>query len=249
MRRSISMLLASASIAVLSLTAANAADLPVKYVPPAPMFSWSGFYLGAHIGGTWGTTESEINSIAVPGLFAIGGITLPVVSHAFNGFVGGGQIGYNWQSGIVVFGVEGELSATNAKGTGALPRRAVLQDRSELDGNRSRPPRPRRWPQPLLRQGRCGLVAQHLQRRPEPDHRHCRAEVSDTRWGWLVGAGIEHAFAGTGLSAKLEYDFVDYGSKDYNLPLAFIVPIDIGTKIREYQHVVKVGVNYRFGAY
>ena len=73
-------------------------------------------------------------------------------------------------------------------------------------------------------------------------------EVSDNRWGWLVGAGIEHAFAG-GLSAKIEYDYIDYGSRDYNFPLAIIVPIDIGTQIREYQHVVKVGVNYRFGAY
>jgi opacity protein-like surface antigen len=47
---------------------------------------------------------------------------------------------------------------------------------------------------------------------------------------------------------KLEYDFVDYGSQDYTVPLAIIVPIEIGTKVREYQHVVKVGVNYRFGA-
>ena len=65
----------------------------------------------------------------------------------------------------------------------------------------------------------------------------------------LLGAGIEHAFAGTGLSAKLEYDYIDYGSRDYNFPLAVIVPIDIGSKIREYQHVVKIGVNYRFGSY
>ena len=49
------MLLAGASLAVLSLGAANAADMPVKYVPPAPMFNWSGFYVGAHVGGTWGT--------------------------------------------------------------------------------------------------------------------------------------------------------------------------------------------------
>jgi opacity protein-like surface antigen len=50
------------------------------------------------------------------------------------------------------------------------------------------------------------------------------------------------------LSAKLEYNFVDYGSENYNFALNVLgAPVDIGTKIREYQHVVKVGVNYRFG--
>jgi opacity protein-like surface antigen len=48
------------------------------------------------------------------------------------------------------------------------------------------------------------------------------------------------------LSAKLEYNFMDYGSENYNFALAVLgAPVDIGTKIR----VVKVGVNYRFGAY
>ncbi len=75
------------------------------------------------------------------------------------------------------------------------------------------------------------------------------SEVSDNRWGWLVGAGIEHAFT-PAVSAKLEYNYVDYGSQDYNFGLALLgAPITLGTKIREYQHVMKVGVNYRFGAY
>src|SRR5262245_15272458 len=107
MRRMLLGLLAASSALALA-SAASAADMPVKYVPPAPMFSWTGFYVGAHIGGTWGTTESEINSIAL-GPIALGGFVLPVSSHAINGFIGGGQIGYNWQSGIVVFGVEGEV--------------------------------------------------------------------------------------------------------------------------------------------
>ena len=123
------MLLASASIAVLSLSAANAADMPVKYVPPAPMFSWTGFYVGAHIGGTWGTTEAEINSIALRASIALGGFVLPLIVASFNGFIGGGQIGYNWQSGIVVFGAEAELSATNAKGT--APCLVVLSCKTE----------------------------------------------------------------------------------------------------------------------
>ena len=45
---------------------ANAADMPVKarpLPPPAPVFSWTGFYIGAHVGGAWGTTESTLNSV------------------------------------------------------------------------------------------------------------------------------------------------------------------------------------------
>jgi outer membrane immunogenic protein len=248
MRRSLSMLLASASLAVLSLGAANAADMPVKYVPPAQAFNWSGFYVGAHVGGTWGTTESEINSINVPGLFALAGFTLPVTSQTFNGFIGGGQIGWNWQSGIVVFGVEGELAATNAKGT--APCLVVLSCKTEQN-----------WMATAA--GRLGLAdgrsLYYAKGGAAWSHNTYSAnlnllvglntEVSHNRWGWLIGAGIEHAFAGTGLSAKIEYDYIDYGSRDYTFPLAIGVPIDVGSKIREYQHVVKVGVNYRFGAF
>jgi outer membrane immunogenic protein len=248
MRRSISMLLASAAVAALSLSAAKAADMPVKYrAPPPPVWSWTGFYVGAHLGGTWGTTEAEVNSINVPGLFAFNGFTLPLTSQSSNGFIGGGQIGYNWQSGIVVFGVEGELSATNAKGTG--PCLVVLSCKTEQN-----------WMATAA--GRLGLAdgrdLYYVKGGAAWSHNTYSAnlnvlvglntEVSDNRWGWLLGGGIEHAFGG-GLSAKLEYDYVDYGSRDYTFPLAIIVPIDIGTKIREYQHVVKVGVNYRFGAY
>ena len=168
-------------------------------------------------------------------------------SHAINGFIGGGQIGYNWQSGIVVFGVEGELSATNAKGT--APCLVVLSCKTEQN-----------WMATAA--GRLGLAdgrsLYYVKGGAAWSHNTYSAdlnllvgthtEVTDTRSGWLVGAGIEHAFAGTGLSAKIEYDYIDYGSTRLHFPLAIIVPIDIGTKIREYQHVVKVGVNYRFGA-
>jgi outer membrane immunogenic protein len=247
MRRSISMLLAGASLAVLSLGAANAADMPVKYVPPATMFNWSGFYVGAHVGGTWGTTESEINSITVPGLFGLAGFTLPTASQSFNGFIGGGQVGWNWQSGIVVFGVEGELSATNAKGT--APCLVVLSCETEKNWMATVAGRLGLADGRTLYYAKGGAAWAHSKYTANLNLLvGLNAETTDTRWGWLVGAGIEHAFAGTGLSMKLEYDFVDYGSQDYTVPLAIIVPIEIGTKVREYQHVVKVGVNYRFGA-
>jgi outer membrane immunogenic protein len=215
---------------------------------PAPMFNWSGFYVGAHIGGTWGTTEAEVNSITVPGLLALGGITLPVTSQAFNGFIGGGQAGYNWQSGIVVFGIEGEIAGTNAKGT--APCLVVLSCESKQNWMATAAARLGLADGRDLYYVKGGAAWSHNSYSANLNVlASASSEVSDNRWGWLVGAGLEHAFT-PAVSAKLEYNYIDYGSENYNFGLALLgAPIDLGTKIREYQHVVKVGVNYRFGAY
>src|SRR5262245_17340843 len=92
-----------ALIGLLSVGAAQAADMPVKAAPAAapPPFNWTGFYIGVHAGGTWGTVESEIP-------FTVGSISgaFPVSSHNVNGFVAGGQVGYNWQvNPWLVFGI------------------------------------------------------------------------------------------------------------------------------------------------
>ena len=220
----------------------------MKAPMPAPMFNWSGFYVGAHIGGTWGTTEAEVNSITVPGLLALGGITLPVTSQAFNGFIGGGQAGYNWQSGIVVFGVEGEIAGTNAKGT--APCLVVLSCESKQNWMATAAARLGLADGRDLYYVKGGAAWSHNTYSANLNVlASATSEVSDNRWGWLVGAGLEHAFT-PAVSAKLEYNYIDYGSENYNFGLALLgAPIDLGTKIREYQHVVKVGVNYRFGAY
>src|SRR5262245_6855022 len=98
--------------------AAQAADLPRKALPPPapPLFTWTGFYIGAHVGAGWGTKEwhdfadvdrSEIDLF--PG---------PQGSYNVNGFLGGGQIGFNWQSGWWVFGIEADASGANLRGSG-----------------------------------------------------------------------------------------------------------------------------------
>src|ERR1700722_11303812 len=95
---------------------AEAADLEITKAPPfvpPPPFSWTGFYLGANVGAGFGTTETSVD--VGPALTALSGMpiaaTAPLVSETFNGFIGGIQAGYNWQLGIVVLGVEGDLDA------------------------------------------------------------------------------------------------------------------------------------------
>ena len=83
--------------------AASAADLspaPVYTKAPmmAPVFSWTGFYIGGNLGGAWA------NTTITDSLFGLN------FSNGNNGvFVGGGQVGFNYQVSSVVFGVEGDF--------------------------------------------------------------------------------------------------------------------------------------------
>jgi outer membrane immunogenic protein len=69
--------------------------------------------------------------------------------------------------------------------------------------------------------------------------------ASETRSGWTIGGGVEYAFAGN-WSAKVEYDYIDFGTKTVtfpDIPTATGFPEGLKNTINE----VKVGVNYRFG--
>ncbi len=77
----------------------------------SPAFYWTGFYIGGHIGGMWGSTDY---TDAANGATKItpGGISTDP-----DGFIGGGQIGYNYQTGPWVLGVEGDFSGSTADGS------------------------------------------------------------------------------------------------------------------------------------
>jgi outer membrane immunogenic protein len=94
---------------------AMAADLPVKApLMQAPLaYSWTGFYVGANIGYGWGNAKSGL--IDLPDTAFVS--SLPGHSGNMNGVIGGGQIGYNWQMGNTVFGLEGDFSGTGMKGS------------------------------------------------------------------------------------------------------------------------------------
>jgi outer membrane immunogenic protein len=117
MQRIVTLSIAAISLGLAGLHLALAADMavmPLKApVPIAATFSWTGFYLGGNVGAGFGTTETSVN--VGPALTAVTGTpvtaTAPLVSETFNGFVGGIQAGYNWQAGVFVLGVEGDLDA------------------------------------------------------------------------------------------------------------------------------------------
>src|SRR5215813_14905598 len=93
MRRIATALLATTALFVGLAQSASAADMRVPYRPPAPpppvYFSWSGCYIGGHLGGGWGEKTVSVPTLA-PGVSVTGDTS---------GFLGGGQLGCNLQFG------------------------------------------------------------------------------------------------------------------------------------------------------
>jgi outer membrane immunogenic protein len=113
--------------------AASAADMPVKAPMMAPAFSWTGFYAGVHAGGSWSAGDDPDYTLTDPTAGApftsrnfawcgapAGVVNVPVTSpnpfdiqktcNNDSSFLGGAQIGYNWQTGSIVYGVEADVS-------------------------------------------------------------------------------------------------------------------------------------------
>src|SRR5262245_48744607 len=113
MRRGLGALVGLAAATMFG-TAAMAADIarPVYKAPPAgalPVaYDWTGFYIGGHVGYGW-ADKSWTDSFGL------------ATSHTSDGFLGGGQVGFNYQVNQFVFGVEGDVSWANLSGNSSIP--------------------------------------------------------------------------------------------------------------------------------
>ena len=117
------LLTATALIGFAAINAASAADLALKAPPPAPVYSWTGFYIGANVGYSWGKAKSFYDD---PNFGAFGGGT-PVppsfnpLSQKLDGVIGGGQIGYNWQvDKSWVLGLEADIQGSGERGSASF---------------------------------------------------------------------------------------------------------------------------------
>jgi outer membrane immunogenic protein len=97
---------------------ASAADMPTKapmYTKApvmVPLYNWTGFYVGLNAGYSWGRQDNSAVSAA--------GVTVLSNSDHLNGFIGGGQIGYNWQVNQWVFGLEADFQGSGQKADGTF---------------------------------------------------------------------------------------------------------------------------------
>ena len=221
---------------------ASAADVGLKAPPPfapapPPLYTWTGFYLGAHMGSAW--SNSEWTTVGVGTDASIDAV----------GFIGGGQMGWNYQfAGGWVIGMEGDF-------TGSTMNKSVngcFIDPAQTCTMKNK------WT--ALLTGRLGYAfgpslfyvkggaawGQFNYENLDPSFGDTFS-AGRTRTGWTIGGGWEYAFT-PNWSAKIEYNFLDFGSDNVTL-IAPITSTSFAENIKNDIHQVKLGVNYRFGGW
>jgi outer membrane immunogenic protein len=244
------------ALALLGLTDLSlAADLPVKAPPmAAPVFTWTGFYVGGNAGWGWGQSVSTafIGDLAFP----TGTVFNEIHS---SGFLGGAQAGFNYQTAYnLVVGVEGEWDWTNISGTettissvpGFVGRSSTttgrIKDIADLTGRVGFAAG--NW----LFYGKGGVALDQTSSSGfalTPTGTLVDTHTSSTdRSGWIAGAGIEWGFA-PGWSAKIEYEHFDLGTTQIGIShIAAATGAFTQTFVNSTEKidVVKGGINYRF---
>jgi outer membrane immunogenic protein len=167
-----------------------------------------------------------------------------------SGFLGGGQIGFNWQGpgSPWVIGIEADASWTNADGEhtlfdGFVTLRTKMNWLATVTGRLGYA-----WDRVLLyAKGGVAFADEEHDFGFFVDLRPVASTGEKTRTGWTVGGGVEVAFAGN-WSFKAEYNFMDFGDKDVGFTNQF-GDFVVSARIDQQIHVAKVGLNYRFGGF
>jgi outer membrane immunogenic protein len=206
-----------AFVALLALTgAAAAADLsrpppaPVYPQPPvyAPRYSWTGLYFGINGGGAFGSSAWDSTG-----------------SRDVSGGLIGSTLGYNYQVGQAVFGVEGDLDWTDINGstTNSCPAGCKTSNT---------------WLSTV--RGRLGYAADRYM--PFVAFAPGFPQGSAERAGWTLGGGLEAALVAN-WTAKVEYLYVDLGSFNCGLNCGAGLVTD---NVSFHTNVLRAGLNYRF---
>lgn len=252
-------------------SSAWAADLPVKaprIVPPPP-YNWTGFYIGANVGYSWGKADADFN---LPGLATYHLATAFSDSLKPDGVIGGGQIGYNWQvSPAWILGLEADFQGSGQKASSTFSdpfSYFTLQGLPVTGATSFAHEEKLTWfgtargrigyaflPTTML-YATGGLAYGHVSSSLGVSISGTTGGVpfgpiastlsgSDTRVGWTVGAGIEGALlSSTNWTWKVEYLYIDFGRVTYSFNDPNLGAATISTKIRD--NIVRAGLNYRF---
>jgi outer membrane immunogenic protein len=234
------LLFASASLLAFAATTASAADIPVyRPRPPLPpIWSWTGCYIGGHVGGLWARKDWSDRQ---PGSLTFG---LSDGGHDADGFLGGAQIGCDYQFAGWVIGIAGDYAWTDADGSSVSVLFPPYINHSRVKSLASVTGRVGFAWDRFLGYVKGGGAWEH----DEYDYSIAgvvTGSVSETRSGWTVGIGGEYAFTNY-LSGFIEYNYYDFAGRDLTFSGSdglFIQGID------ETKSVVKAGINFRFSAW
>jgi outer membrane immunogenic protein len=239
---------------VAGANAASAADLPARQAPPAPfvaaipVFTWTGFYIGAQVGYAWGDDENNFPSNAL----VFNGVTYEPFDSGFGGdndsFLAGVHAGYNYQFGSIVVGIEGDveglfgddedddftgvvfnantgLPATFAFNSGTLDWQGSIRGRVGFAFDRAM----------IYATGgfAFGGVSGGFASTGFGN------DGDDTITGWTLGAGVEYAFTNN-LTTRLEYRYTSFEGDD-----SVFDGVTFGGDELDF-HAIRVGLSYKF---
>jgi outer membrane immunogenic protein len=235
-------LLGTVGLAALGAAApASAADMAVKAPPPpvvAPIYNWSGFYIGGN--GGWGESHNCLDFIPTTGGIISGGCS------DRSGGVAGGQLGYRWQTGGFVFGLEGQGDWADLSSSRVSLINPDFTTRTRVDGiGLFTGQIGYAWNAALLYvKGGAAVTSNSFDVLTTVGNVDV-ASAGSTRWGAAVGVGGEYGFT-PNWSVGLEYDHLFMGNA--NNSFSVVNPIVAGALNRINQDVdmVTVRVNYRF---
>jgi outer membrane immunogenic protein len=215
----------AATALLFAAVAAQAADLrQPSYKAPsytAPVYSnWTGFYVGLNAGYGFGSSTWDI----------------PVATPKPKGFLGGATFGYNLQTGIWVWGLEGDFDISTMKGSVDCPGGVSCETKNSWLATARARVGYAGWSNwlPYITAGVAGgdIKATDVV-----------GSATKTKIGWTAGLGVEYAFM-SNWSAKLEYLYADLGKFDCGSSCTGVVGTTDNVSFKA--NIVRAGVNYRF---
>jgi outer membrane immunogenic protein len=262
------LLLCVGVLSALAVTSAVAADMPVKapvFKAPPPAPSWTGWYAGLNAGYGFGSESNTFNFVP-PVAFNFDNVTY---SDKLNGFIGGGQIGYNYQitPNSWVAGVEADLQYTDFKGSdnnaGVIAVAIFLRDHlivvtnpwtynqdqkvkwlATFRGRLGWTPGDHTW----LFYATGGLAVGRVEASDSLTFANgvsWAGSASSTKTGWTVGGGIE-ARLRNHWTAKLEYLYYDLGHLTVIGTANVVSPLTTTTEFGFHGNIIRAGLNYEF---
>jgi outer membrane immunogenic protein len=210
-------------------------DAPV-YQEQAPRFSWTGLYLGANLGGAWSNGEAT---------YAYNSADIFSGTNRTSGVIGGGQIGYNWQAGQLVVGIEADIAAQNlSSSVTGLVNNASVSHKNRWVGTLR--PRVGYAAGSALLYITGGLAYGNVDHGVSETVAGVTRSYSDssTRVGWTLGGGIEWAL-NRNWTLGAEYLHIDLGSTTVSTAAAGAFLASSG-RFEDREDIVRAKLNYKF---
>jgi len=214
------------------------AALADGYQPPAtyaaaPIMSWTGFYIGGHVGGAW--SEVDWSNISLTG---------ERFDNSTGGFIGGGQLGYNQQIGNIVLGVEATISGTDLNKDFRSILFPAVTFSSDINTIASVTGRFGVASDQWLFYGKGGWAGAQVEASGRNTALLDRFSFDDWRNGWTAGLGFEYKIT-RHVSLGVEYSFIELNSETDRGLTRFALPVSLRDHDLQVQSVT-ARLNFQF---